>query len=77
MNGFEAKPLLWNGSVGSHHSHGALPLAAPLNENKAVKPLLLDAAAVVGIWLTTDTAVINVRKDATENLRELLLGNVV
>ena len=46
MNGFEAKPLLWNGSVGSHHSHGALPLAAPLNENKAVKPLLLEAAAV-------------------------------
>jgi chaperonin GroEL (HSP60 family) len=44
---------------------------------EVVKYAVLDAAAVVGIWLTTDTAVINVRKDATENLRELLLGNVV
>ncbi|CAB4168896.1 GroL Chaperonin GroEL (HSP60 family) [uncultured Caudovirales phage] len=44
---------------------------------EVVKYSVLDAAAVVGIWLTTDTAVINVRKDATENLRDLLLGNVV
>lgn len=44
---------------------------------EVVKYAVLDAAAVVGIWLTTDTAVINVRKDATDNLRDLLLGNVV
>jgi chaperonin GroEL len=44
---------------------------------EVVKYSVLDAAAVVGIWLTTDTAVINVRKDATDNLRDLLLGNVV
>jgi chaperonin GroEL len=44
---------------------------------EVVKYAVLDAAAVVGIWLTTDTAVINVRKDATENLRDLLLGNVI
>ncbi len=44
---------------------------------EVVKYSVLDAAKVAGIWLTTDTAVINTRKDATESMREVLLGNVV
>lgn len=43
---------------------------------EVVKYAVLDAVAVVGIWLTTDTAVINARKDATEAMREVLLGNI-
>jgi chaperonin GroEL len=43
---------------------------------EVVKYAVLDAVAVVGIWLTTDIAVINVRKDATEAMREVLLGNI-
>jgi chaperonin GroEL len=44
---------------------------------EVVNSAVLDAAAVVGIWLTTDTAITNVRKDATESMREVLLGNIV
>ena len=43
---------------------------------EVVKYSVLDAVAVVGVWLTTDTAVINLRKDATEAMREVLLGNI-
>jgi chaperonin GroEL len=43
---------------------------------EVVKYAVLDAAAVASVWITTDTAVINVRKDATEAMREVLLGNI-
>ncbi len=43
---------------------------------EVVKYAVVDAAAVAGVWITTDTAIINTRKDATEAMRDVLLGNI-
>lgn len=43
---------------------------------EVVKYAVLDAAAVSRIWLTTEVSITNIRKDATESMREVLLGNI-
>ena len=50
--------------------------AAIIDPYEIVKSSVIDAASVAGIWLTTDAAVINNRKEAQNALRDLLLGNM-